>query len=234
MERFRGFAVATQEVAVGGRKYRVLAPADCEVLLADPRVESRFAQDEYMPYWATLWPGAFALAEQVAAWTAPADDQPPSHVLELGCGLGLVSLVLLDRGHRVTATDYDLDALAFVEESARRNGLPPPETRPVDWRGTYDDLRPDRILAADVLYESRNLGPIAEFVRGHLRPGGFALVSDANRSTAERFEDIARECGLDVRVESWEGRDGVSGAPISARVYQLQHCAGAKLRFARE
>jgi 2-polyprenyl-3-methyl-5-hydroxy-6-metoxy-1,4-benzoquinol methylase len=190
----RGYPVCLRRVELGDVAIELLGPANYESLLDDPRTRERFARNEYMPYWAELWPASLLLAAEVAGWPVGGDGAP--HVLELGCGLGLVSLVALARGLTVVAADYDGDTLAFVRESARRSGLPEPATRLLDWREHYADLRPDRILAADVLYETRNLRPVAEFVAAHLAPDGEAWISDANRSTADDFMTVARHCGL--------------------------------------
>ncbi len=215
-----GYPVMVRPVAVGGHRLELLGPANFAALIDEPRVAARFAQDEYMPYWADLWPGALMLAAEVASWSR-ADVEPPT-VLELGCGLGLAGLVAAARGWHVILSDYDDDALAFALASAAHNGLPGPRTRFVDWRETYSDLRPDVILAADVLYETRNLVPIADFVRRHLRtsPTSRALVADPNRSTAEAFDGIARHSGLNVRTRASECVDG-RGQCVAGRIFEL-------------
>lgn len=223
MERFRGYPVRCERVAVGGRTFEVCMPTDCDALLDDPRTEARFERDEYMPYWATLWPAAFVLADAVANWPRVDSAATAPTALELGCGLGLVGLIAAERGCRVIVSDYDEDAVAFAAENARLNGVPAPEARFIDWRKTYPDLSLDRILAADVLYEARHLEPVAQFVRQHLRPDGFALISDAHRSTADAFEDVARECGLAVTCTSAERPGTKAGVPIRARIFQLCH-----------
>jgi cyclopropane fatty-acyl-phospholipid synthase-like methyltransferase len=144
-------------------------------------------------------------------------------VLELGCGLGIASLVALRAGYTVIASDYEPDALAFVAESARQAGLPAPRTCPLDWRQTYPELRPDRIVAAEVLYEARNLRPIAEFVRAHLAPGGLALISDADRPTADEFPRVARQQGLIATVAAAQRPADAWFGPVSGRIFQLTH-----------
>lgn len=223
MERFRGYAVRSEPVTIGGHVYEVLAPADSDALLDDPRVAGRFEQDEYLPYWAMLWPAALLLADKVSAWEVPDCRTAAPEVLELGCGLGLVGLVAAHLGYRVTLSDYDEDALAFAAENARRNGLRAPAVRAVDWRETYDDLRPERIVAADVLYEARHLLPLVQFVRRHLRPGGVAVFSDANRSAADAFENVACVAGLAVTVTSIERPDSSGGKPMRGRIFCLRH-----------
>jgi SAM-dependent methyltransferase len=220
MNSFRGYAVKTRRVHVGDREYELLGPRDFDALLEEARVQQRFDQDEYLPYWAEFWPTCLVLADAVAAW-GPAPHDPP-HVLEIGCGLGLVSLVAAGLGYRVTASDYDEDALAFVAENAKRNGLPCPELRYLDWREHYADLRPQRLVGAEVLYETRSLRPVAEFISGHLAAGGFALLSDANRSTADAFETIARHCGLRVETTPAQRPGREPGPIIRGRLFRLE------------
>jgi hypothetical protein len=58
--------VTTSGHVVGGRRFALVRPGDPDRLLDDPRVLAWNHRDDYMPYWAYLWPGAFLLAEAVA------------------------------------------------------------------------------------------------------------------------------------------------------------------------
>lgn len=219
----RGYPVRLRRVVVADRAFELLGPANYESLIDDPRVAERFARDEYMPYWAEYWPACQLLADAVAQWpTGSAYGTPPT-VLELGCGLGLASLAALARGYRVIASDYDDDALEFVRQSAARNGLPLPETRFIDWRETYAGLRLDRIVAAEVLYETRNLRPVAEFIERHLSADGFALIVDGNRSTADAFDAIARHCGLAVACTPVEHVSELGSRVVRGRTFRITH-----------
>jgi predicted nicotinamide N-methyase len=81
-------------------------------------------------------------------------------VVELGSGLGLPSLVAAARGAEVTATDWAAEAIELLRENAARNGLELTAERR-DWREAWDDTF-DLALAADVLYERRNVAPLIE------------------------------------------------------------------------
>ena len=220
-EVFRGYPVKVRRFELAGRTFDLLGPDEYERLLDDPRVLARFQHDEFMPYWAEFWPACLLLADEVAAWPPIDAARPAPLLLEIGCGLGLVGLVAASRGYRVIASDYDDDALAFVVESARRNALPAPKTRYIDWREFYSDLELDRIVAAEILYETRNLRPVAEFLRNHLKPDGQALIVDAHRSTADDFAAVAVECGLAVDCRSVERPGYNDPKPIRGRIFRL-------------
>jgi len=137
--------------------------------------EEAFAEDEFLPYWAELWPAATALAEALP-------DVAGLRVVELGCGLGVPSLVAAARGAHVTATDWAADAIDLLRGNAERNGLQlTAEVR--DWRVPWPD-RFDLALAADVLYEQRNVEPVLARLR-ELAPQ--ALVGLAGRPYEAEF-----------------------------------------------
>src|SRR4051794_29069406 len=80
-----------------GRTVAMLRPRESEDLLD----ERAFEREELLPYWAELWPSALALARSVAVRSLRG-----RRVLELGCGLGLVSIAAALAGARVLATDW--------------------------------------------------------------------------------------------------------------------------------
>jgi predicted nicotinamide N-methyase len=103
-------------------------------------------------------------------------------VVELGCGLGLPSLVAAARGAVVTATDWAEDAVELLARNAARNGLGVrAEAR--DWREPWPESF-DLVIAADVLYEHRNVEPLAVRLR-ELAPE--ALVGLAGRPYEAEF-----------------------------------------------
>lgn len=52
-------------VVIGGRTFVLSRPAESDRLLDHAAVQSAFAADEFMPYWADLWPSARMLAKAI-------------------------------------------------------------------------------------------------------------------------------------------------------------------------
>jgi len=143
--------------------------------------ELAFEHEEFLPYWAEVWPSGVALARFVASRALRG-----TRVLELGCGLALPSIVASLQGARVLATDWSPDALVFAERNAGRNGAAL-ETALVAWsraeelvaRGPWQ-----LVLAADVLYERRNVEPLLELLPGL---GSEVLLADPGRPALRAF-----------------------------------------------
>lgn len=173
-------------VGVAGRDLALLRPRDAEALIS----EEAFAHEEFLPYWADLWPSALALSRAVAARALRG-----ARTLELGAGLGLVSLAAAAAGGRVTATDWAPDSISLLERNARRNGLTL-EALCVDW------ARPDEIvarapwdlvLASDVLYEARNGVVLLPLLPRLIDARGEIWLADPGRVNAGPFLEHAAE-----------------------------------------
>jgi 2-polyprenyl-3-methyl-5-hydroxy-6-metoxy-1,4-benzoquinol methylase len=145
--------------------------------------------------------------------------------LELGCGLGLPSLVAARAGFAVTATDYEEPALEGVRYNAAQNGISTIETRVLDWRNIPADLgRFDRVVAADVLYESHHAAALAGVIARTLAPGGQALVADPCRTRAAGFMDVCRAAGLGVVKTKARRPRGATDGP-AVEIYRITHPA---------
>ncbi len=166
-------------------------PVDIDPLLDHPATHAAFDSDEYLPYWADLWPSAQMLGEALLA-TSPL----PERVLEIGCGLGLSGLVALLRGCHVTFSDYDAAALEFAAHNARQNGFTEFETLQMDWRYPPKGLQFPLILAADVMYEARHVKPVVQLIAQCLTQNGECWLVDPDRPYADDFRQALKDSQL--------------------------------------
>jgi predicted nicotinamide N-methyase len=164
------------EVAPGLR-LSILRPPSAEDLID----EAAFDAEEFLPYWAELWPSGLALARHVAGL-----EVAGLKVLELGCGLGLPSLAASVREAHVLATDWADDAIELVQRNAERNGVslraahvrwsePEPLLRAAPW---------DLVLGADLLYEARNAEQLAALLP---KLGGETVLAEPGRPQAKEL-----------------------------------------------
>ncbi len=181
-------------VEVGDETYRVVHPASVDDLLD----EEDFEHDEWLPYWAEVWPSAVALARSLVR-----EDLAGLRSIELGCGVGLPTIAALDRGAQVLATDHNEAALDFATYNASEELGREPGTALLDWFSPrLDGLGHfDLVFAADVLYERRNAPALADLVSRLLAPGGEAIFADPRRPPAPSFLETMRARGFQVFTE---------------------------------
>ena len=213
----------TELVVIDRFHFQIERPADSYALLDDPVVRAAHDRDEYMPYWADLWPAARMLAKAVARedWSHFPTVGGKVEALELGCGLGIPGLTALACGLRVTFSDYDLTAVKFAAANARRNKFFDFRTRPLDWRFPPDDLRVPVILAADLTYEMRNVEPLVTLLERVLLPGGICLLTDQDRTPAPLFRERLGIKGFKYRqVKARAGEPG--GFRVTGSLYHIR------------
>jgi predicted nicotinamide N-methyase len=169
------------QLELPGGPLTVMQPGDAAELPDDGAVEWA----PLVPYWSVLWRSGIALAGELAAV-----DISGRKVVELGCGLGLPSLVAARAGADVLATDADEEALELLERNACENGLRL-ETARVEWHAP-DDLVArgpfDLVLGADVLYERSSVAPLSSLLP---RLGDEVWLADPGRPTAAAFLERA-------------------------------------------
>lgn len=165
----------------------------------------------------TAWFGGRNLADLVC--------REPGHgsVVELGCGLGLASLVALHAGvaARAVATDGDGKALEKCARNAAANATADGRTvavAPLRWGDddAVDALRAefnggaafDLVLGADVVYVDGAVAPLARTAARLLSDAGVFVLAFARRGVdVETFLEAAAAAGL-------ESADAASPEPL--------------------
>ena len=208
-------------VRAGGKWIHLVRPADPDQLLDDPAIAAWNQRNDYMPYWAYLWPGSFLLADAIVAGRWPARTT----TLELGCGLGLPGLVALSMGLAVEFTDYDRTPLGFVTQSAAANGFDPSlySVSLLDWRQPTADQF-GLILGADITYERRLIPLVTAVIAAKLAPGGVALITDPNRTASEGFAAQLHDSGLTAEIIPAEAEcEGEVVGSVRGTIYRIRH-----------
>jgi predicted nicotinamide N-methyase len=214
--------IVRETVFVDDRTILISRPGDDGSLLDHPFTRSAFDRDEYMPYWTEIWPAARMMAKVIHRATWP----PGLTALEIGCGLGLPGIVALSKGMKVIFSDYDATAVKFAARNAALNGFTDYQTLQMDWRFPPADLQVPLILAADLVYEQRNVPLVVQLIARLLQPDGTALLADQDRIPARVLTDAFAEARLTHTSEVVR-----AGAPDGKRVkgtlYRIRHASSA-------
>jgi predicted nicotinamide N-methyase len=145
--------------------------------------------DERIPYWAELWPSALALSEFIIANQSILPDQALIH--EMGCGLGIPSVVCGSLGFKVVMSDYVEAPLHFAAKNWELNLPSRPHTIILDWRNIPDDMNKcDVLLAADIVYERRMFPIVINAFKRLLNEEGIIIFAEPGRSFAKEFFEL--------------------------------------------
>lgn len=156
------------------------------------------------PLYGSLWPAGEGLAQHLWADRTALNQR---RVLEIGCGLGLPSLVAAWGGAEVLALDHHPDFAALFATNCHLNGLA--ATAEV---GSFTDPNLDLgrfslIIGSDILYEPSAYEALENFVLRHADANGCELLlADPGRFAAARFgKRLAQHMGPQISYQRVAG-----------------------------
>ena len=167
-------------------------PAQSDRLLDDPIVQCANEVDDYMPYWADIWPASQMMAKVVLRMI-PRDALPQAG--RSGTGLRSGACRYRRSQERLLCHLQRLrsDRPGISARNARLNGFSDFQTLPLDWRCPPQNLRVSLLLAADLTYEMRNIDPLLALIPQLLEPGGLCLLTDPDRTPAPHLRRRLQE-----------------------------------------
>jgi predicted nicotinamide N-methyase len=199
------YPTVTRTRKIGDKVYVVEAIRDldeaidliCQKMTPEEQLDP-FAED-LCPYFGILWSAAEALSVYLA-------DHPElvknKTVLELGCGLGLPSLVASHLGGHVLATDFHPDVEEYFLRNCRHSSVECRYQR-LNWREEGHELEKfDVVIGSDVLYESKHPREVALGLLRFVKPGGTIILSDPGRSYLQQFITAMNEEGYKEHLSS--------------------------------
>lgn len=181
---------------VGDLRFEIETPPNFESLLNACVMHTPDNVDR-IPYYATLWPSALAMAD--AIWQRR-DAVIGTRVIELGCGLGLPAIVAKRLGANVLATDFHPDAAEWLQRNAARNDVTI-DFLPMAWDAIADCGRFDLIIGSDLLYERRHIAALAVAITALATPTGIALIADPGRDGLTDFSATMTSHGWQAELE---------------------------------
>jgi len=212
-----GYQTRITTLGIGAIQFHIRSLVDLQQF-ADPDAHAQRAgiSSAQWSLFGQVWPCGRLLAEQMAV-----HDIVGKRILELGCGLGLASLVLHQRGADVVASDHHPLAEVFLAYNAALNALPAVPFRTVDWDHPNTSLGHfDMIIGSDVLYERGHARHLTALLSRHALPVSEVLIADPGRGNSAPFSRGMGELGFSV-IETRHQLSSDESPPFRSR---LLHC----------
>ena len=115
-------------------------------------------------------------------------DTGAKRILEVGCGMGLSSLLLNKQQADITATDHHPEVEQFLQRNTLLNRDRRIHFERVDWGDHSDSLGQfDLIVGSDLLYEDEHIDLLAGFIQRHAKPRCEVILVDPGRGRKTRL-----------------------------------------------
>ena len=135
------------------------------------------------PLFGIVWESSRILAHEMEHFAFEG-----KRILEVGCGIGLSSLLLNSRHANITATDIHPEAGSFLAENARLNNCVKIPFLRTDWKDPCDGLgKFDVIIGSDILYEKAHIELLSDFIHRHTDAKCEVILVDPGRSNHAAF-----------------------------------------------
>lgn len=236
-----GYQTKQEQIAIAGVAALTVRSLLDRQQFADPQgtADRLGISSATWPLFGLLWPSGAQLAARLAARPVRVGER----ILEIGCGLGLASLVGHRRGADVTASDCHPLAGAFLRENLRLNALAPMKYRHGHWSASAPqrqcalddglhalDGRFDLVIGSDLLYERDDGGTLARFIALHAAPSALVWIVDPDRGNRAAFNRHMAAQGFALHEERLDRPAGPGHEAYKGRLLSYRGPAAAVLQ----
>jgi methyltransferase-like protein 23 len=158
------------------------------------------------PFWAKLWPSSIALLDVLKAHPHLIQNK---HVLEIGAGICLPSLMMADIARSVQISDYDKEAVALIQKNIEYLQLQNAEALQLDWNNVPENLKVDVVLLSDVNYDPAQFDTLITLIEKFIHQGSTIILSTPQRIMASPFVQKL-ESYIQARYEALVDENGVN------------------------
>jgi predicted nicotinamide N-methyase len=109
------------------------------------------------------------------------------HVLELGAGIGLPSLMMADITKSIQISDYNLDAVELLRKNIEYLELENAEALKLDWNALPEAIHPEVVILSDVNYDPTQFETLTKLIERFLHQGSTIILSTPQRIMASSF-----------------------------------------------
>lgn len=209
-----GYRIKYSTLSIGTEDFHLCSLRDKQQFAdTDGSAEQAGISSATWPLFGQLW-----LSGEVLACAMQVFPVAGLRILELGCGLGLSSLVLQRLKADITASDYHPLAGEFLARNSRLNQLAPISYTRCDWAQSYPALGLfDLIIGSDLLYERDHPALLAGFIDRHSAATARVLIVDPRRGHTASFAREMLTVGYQQDADLRNGHDSAD-VPFRGRI----------------
>jgi predicted nicotinamide N-methyase len=158
------------------------------------------------PFWAKLWPSSIALLDILKAHPHLIQNK---HVLEIGAGIGLPSLMIADIAKSIQISDYEKEAVALLQKNIEHLQLQNAEALQLDWNHMPENMNPEVVILSDVNYDPTQFDVLVSLIDKFMNQGCTIILSTPQRIMASPFVQKL-EAFIKARYEALVDENGVN------------------------
>jgi predicted nicotinamide N-methyase len=136
------------------------------------------------PFWAKLWPSSIALLDVLNAHPHLIQNK---HVLEIGAGIGLPSLMMASITKSIQISDYNLEAVELLQKNIEHLQLPNVQAIQLDWNNLPENIQPEVLILSDVNYDPTQFETLKKLIEKFIHQGCTVILSTPHRIMASPF-----------------------------------------------
>ena len=147
-----------------------------------------------------VWPTSVVMALNIHRY-----QMAGKRVLEIGCGIGLCSIVLHRMGIDITASDYHPRCQSFLDMNVLGNGLLPIKYETGNWETENEALgKFDFVIGSDILYQPAHVEDVSQFINRHACENAQVLIGDPGRENRAKFTHRMSDLGYSHDFEKFD------------------------------
>ncbi len=202
-EFHKTYETEAAEIVINGKKFNILLPKYLYRFINPHDVFHDF------PLWAKIWRASWVLSAYLADMAVDVNKR----LLEIGGGVGLVSIVAATFGHQITMSEYNPDALDFARTNAHINDCPDLPIIKLDWDRPQLKTQFDQMVASEITYKEKDFAPLIQLFRSYLKPGGDIILAVEVRKSGQNLFKFFKS-DFDVTVTQKTLRSETATHPI--------------------
>lgn len=150
-----------------------------------------------------VWPSGVVLANLMSEYNITNKS-----ILEVGCGIGLASLVLNTRLADISTTDYNPEAGNYLRSNTKLNNDKEIPFTQCSWEHTKPNSlgKFDLIIGSDLLYEPGHMKSLSNFIQNHTFKTCEVIIIDPKRGNANNFSNLMFNNGFELQKTKIENQ----------------------------